>query len=143
MVTAVLKPSLAPSMKASYTFIFLRMPAAKNIIIMVKSSEFAPTVEYSETLSCGKFIKKANTPPIRAVTTAMVESITLSKRFIRCFIQVIISPARVDIYVAIRMGRNTSEGFMAPICARYTITLMGTSVRPVVFSTKNIKDVMV
>ena len=46
-------------------------------------------------------------------------------------------PAIVEKKVASRIGTNTSVGCAAPICARYTMMLMGISVSPDVFSTKN------
>ena len=46
-------------------------------------------------------------------------------------------PINVEKKVAKRMGTNTSVGWVAPICARYTIMLMGMSVSPEVLSTRN------
>ena len=45
MPTAVRNPSFAPSMKQSYTFIFLRTPLTMNPQIIVKSNVFANSVE--------------------------------------------------------------------------------------------------
>ena len=47
-------------------------------------------------------------------------------------------PIRVATNVAIIIGMNISEGFAAPICALYTITVMGISVSPDALSTRNI-----
>ena len=47
-------------------------------------------------------------------------------------------PDSVEKKVANRIGMNTSVGFAAPCCARYTIIEMGISVSPLVLSTKNI-----
>ena len=44
MRTAVVKPSLAPSMKASYTLTRRRTPASRNRMMMVKSSTLAVVV---------------------------------------------------------------------------------------------------
>ena len=46
-------------------------------------------------------------------------------------------PANVEKNVANRMGINTSVGWAAPIWARYTNMEIGISVRPLVFSTRN------
>ena len=47
-------------------------------------------------------------------------------------------PTTVEKNVASRMGIKMSVGCAAPICARYTMMLTGISVRPLVFSTRNI-----
>ena len=46
-------------------------------------------------------------------------------------------PASVEKNVASRMGINTSVGCAAPIWALYTNIEIGISVRPLVFSTRN------
>ena len=46
-------------------------------------------------------------------------------------------PAKVEKNVASRMGINTSVGWAAPIWALYTNIEIGISVRPLVFSTRN------
>ena len=46
-------------------------------------------------------------------------------------------PANVEKNVASRMGMNTSVGWAAPICERYTRMEMGMRVRPEVLSTRN------
>ena len=46
-------------------------------------------------------------------------------------------PASVEKNVASRMGIKISVGWAAPIWARYTMIEMGISVRPEVFSTRN------
>ena len=46
-------------------------------------------------------------------------------------------PAKVEKKVASRMGTNISVGWVAPSCARYTMMLIGISVSPDVFSTRN------
>ena len=47
-------------------------------------------------------------------------------------------PPSVAIVVASKIGMKMSVGCAAPICARYTSMLTGMSVRPEVFSTRNI-----
>ena len=55
----------------------------------------------------------------------------------RCTSATPISATSVAKYVVSRMGRNTSAGLAAPSCARYTMMLIGMSVSPDVFSTRN------
>lgn len=45
IVTAVLNPSLAPSMNVSYTLIFLRIPLTMNPQMIVNNKVFANKVE--------------------------------------------------------------------------------------------------
>ena len=72
-----------------------------------------------------------------AVSPKIEPMITRSNKFIFCLRHTAISPANVEQYVAINIGRNMSEGLAAPICALYTITPKGTKVSPVVFNTRN------
>jgi len=48
------------------------------------------------------------------------------------------TPTRVEMKVLSRIGINTSVGCAAPICARYTMILIGMMIRPEVLITKNI-----
>ena len=47
------------------------------------------------------------------------------------------TPTRVEIKVLSRIGINTSVGWAAPICARYTMILIGMMMRPEVLITRN------
>ena len=48
------------------------------------------------------------------------------------------TPTKVEMKVLSRIGINTSVGCAAPICARYTMMLIGIMMRPEVLITKNI-----
>ena len=58
-------------------------------------------------------------------------------RLIRWYTLTARIPARVEKNVASRIGTNTSVGWAAPSCARYTMMLIGIKVSPEVFSTRN------
>ena len=49
IVTAVLNPSFAPSINASYMFIFFRIPAIMKLMIIQNNRQFAPNWEYRDT----------------------------------------------------------------------------------------------
>ena len=53
--TAILKPSFAPSMKASYTFTFLIIARIMNRIIIEISMKFAVNVDTSDIWSFGSW----------------------------------------------------------------------------------------
>ena len=118
MRTAVVKPSFAPSMKASYTFTRFLMPA--NI---------KPTMTHISSMLAAKvlttFIRSLSIEPNSHITAATarlippsVSSIVRFSRLMRWYRLVTITPARVEKNVAISMGMNTSVGCAAPICAR-------------------------
>ena len=92
------------------------------------------TVFISTESSCPK-------PQITAATTnAAPPSVRMIVRFSRLIFWkklVMMIPASVEKNAANRIGINTSVGCAAPICARYTRIEIGISVRPLVFSTKN------
>ena len=97
---------------------------------------FAADVDTGPILTAGNC---ENPQMIRATMTLSPPTkpmSTLSKR-IFWIKQVTSSPTRVEKNVASRMGMNTSAGWAAPICARYTSTLTGMIVRPDVLSTRN------
>ena len=60
------------------------------------------------------------------------------KRFMRWYMHVTIKPTSVATVVAMSIGRNTSVGFAAPAAVRNVSTDTGISVKPDVFSTRNI-----
>ena len=66
-----------------------------------------------------------------------VSSIVRFSRLMRWKMLVKMIPASVEKNVASRIGMKMSVGWAAPICARYTIIEIGISVRPDVFSTRN------
>ena len=137
-MTAVLNPSLAPSIKALYMFIRFLKPAIKNIAITLKSKKLATNPEYNSTCSFGREEKNHTMPPIIAPIPNSHDTSTLSNSFILCLIHNATMPTRVDINVARSIGKKTSVGLAAPACARYIIMLIGIKQRPDALSTRNI-----
>ena len=136
--TAVLNPSFAPSINASYTFTRFTIPAIINHTITPSSITAASIADHLLTVSCGRLSAPHITNPTNAVKPPNVPSTTLSKRFIFCATATDINPAMAAKYVASNMGRNTSAGLAAPSCARYVMIDTGTNVNPLVTSTRNI-----
>ena len=138
MRTAVVNPSFAPSIKASYTLSFFLIPARINITIISISKILA--TDLLTTFICALSI--CANPHIIPATTAdippKVRSIVRFKRLMRWYIDVTTMPANVEKNVASNIGTNISVGCAAPICARYTIMETGINVRPDVLSTRNI-----
>ena len=118
MRTAVPNPSFAPSMKASYTFIFALIPATMNNIITEKSMMFASDVDTTSICTCDNCIIPHVPPAISAHIPKRKSNMARLKRFMRWYMLVTISPTSVDTVVASRIGMNTSVGFAAPISAR-------------------------
>ena len=133
---AVVNPSLAPSTKASYTFIFPFMPDMIKPIITTNSMMLAADVDTGPILTAGSCEKPHMIRATMALKPPTNSIRTLSKR-IFCIIQVTSRPTSVEKNVASSMGMKTSAGCAAPICARYTSTLTGIMVRPDVLSTRN------
>ena len=136
ILMAVVKPSLAPSTNASYTLIFPLIPDMIKPIITTKRIMFAADVDTGPILTAGN----CENPQIIRATIALnppTKRIRTLSNLIFWIRQVASRPTRVEKNVASRMGMKTSAGCAAPICARYTSTLTGISVRPDVFKTRN------
>ena len=136
--TAVVKPSFAPSMKASYTFIFFLIPATMNPTMMDSSRMEATEMLTLSTIIALSCMKPHTTAAMKAHTPPRVSSNVRLNRFIFWYSDVMMTPASVATVVASSMGMNTSVGCAAPCCARYERIDTGMMVSPDVFSTRNI-----
>ena len=77
-------------------------------------------------------------PAMNRHTPKRNSTIVRLKRLMRWYMLVTSKPTSVATVVAMRMGRNMSVGFAAPICVRNVSTDTGISVSPDVLSTRNI-----
>ena len=115
MRTAVANPSFAPSMKASYTFTFLRIPASMNTTMMSISRMFATDV--LTTFIC--VLSICENPHIMAAIAAdippSVRSMVRLIRLMRWYIEVTTIPASVEEKVASSKGTKMSVGCAAPV----------------------------
>ena len=137
MRTAVWNPSLAPSIKVSYTLIFLRIPAMIKQAIIPQRRTLAKVDDTTSICSRGIVLKPQIMRPTNVQRAPRKSNNVRLRRLIRWYRQVTTSPTMVEKKVAKSMGTNTSVGCAAPIWARYTKTLIGTSVNPEVLSTRN------
>lgn len=137
IVIAVWKPSFAPSIKASYTLIFFRVPLMINPQMMVKRSVLANKVEYKETCSCSMELNNQTNPPINNPNPPKNNTRFRCKILIFCRTQTAKIATKVDVNVASMIGRNISDGFAAPICARYIMMVIGIKVSPEALMQRN------
>ena len=118
ILTAVVNPSLAPSIKASYTFTFFLTPVRMKAMIISISMMFAV-----EVLTLFISIESIRPKPqmTEATTRAAPPRVSRMVRFSRLIFWkrlVMMMPARVEKNVASRMGMKISVGWAAPIWAR-------------------------
>ena len=113
-----MKPSFAPSVKASYTFIFLKRPATIKPVMMLMSKTAAMDMLVVFIVAASSCMNPqtmaahtAHMPP-RASTNVRLKRLTCWNN------DVTITPTKVAINVVIRIGIKTSVGCAAPSCAR-------------------------
>lgn len=138
MLIAVLNPSFAPSMKVSYTLIFLTTACIVNQHITPSSTIAAIAADNADSVFWSNLAAPHTRIPTKDVSPMIVVSITGSFSFIRCAMQTAMSPTIVATYVAMSIGRKISAGFSAPSCALYAMIVVGIIVNPLAPKTTNI-----
>ena len=137
MPMAVLNPSLAPSINASYT-LTLRMDACiMNQQMTPKRMTAAMRADREESVSSGRCFARTSSSTMSEVNAKSTPKTTLSQILIFCAAQHASSPPSVAKYVAMRSGRKMSAGLAAPSCARYAMIVVGMIVSPLAPSTTN------
>ena len=85
-------PPLAPSMKASYTFTFLRSAPTRKAMMMDSSTRLLATLENSSiSLRVRQALRYQTRPPSAAVMPPSQPRITRSNRLMRCLIATLTS----------------------------------------------------
>ena len=105
---------------------------------MVKRSVLANKVEYKETCSCSIELNNHTRPPINNPSPPKNRIRFRWRILIFCRTQTAKIATKVDVNVASMIGRNTSDGFAAPNCARYIMMVIGIKVSPEALMHKNI-----
>lgn len=137
MVTAVLNPSLAPSINDSKILTRLRIATRIKRMMTESRKILAIRPETILAFSCGIVLNARIVPAMMVTMPIKNPMMARLKMLIRCLRQTAITPTRVATKVAIMMGMNMSAGLAAPSWARYTIMVTGIRVIPEAFSTRN------
>lgn len=134
---AMSKPSLAPSMKASYTGTFLQAPTMRKASRMPNSARLPISDDSAAMALADMLASSAMKPPSSSAAPPSHSITTGSTSRRRWHAATARKPASVDALVASRIGRNTRVGSGAPCCARNMNSVTGSSVSDEALSTRN------
>src|SRR5690625_2845889 len=130
------KPSLAPSMNASYIAIRFHAPTSRKAMMTLNKVRLPSSDDTAAMAAVLSVARNAMNPPrTRAMLPSQARTTgSCSRR--RCMTATLSSPTSEDADVASKMGRKTSVGSAAPCCARYMKIVTGSTVRDEAFSTR-------